>query len=401
MLRTGRPGPVVLDMPEDVAVEEFDDAKFVYKPVKGWKTASDPRDVEVAVRAITAARNPVIYAGQGVLYAEAWDELREFAELVQAPVATTMTGKSAFPEDHELSLGLAAHVRPKTVDLFFERADLVFAVGAGLSRHWMQYPIPEGRIVVQLTNDQYDVNKGYLVDYAVVGDVKLVLRQMIDEVRKKGVKRRDEALVKEITQSRKDWLNEWMPKLASNEIPINPYRVFWDLMQEIDRRNTIVTAESGKPRDQLAPLFDAVTPRGYVGWGHTTTLGFSLGFAMGAKLSEPKKLVINVMGDGGFGMVGMDFETSIRERIPILTIVLNNSTLSTIDLYPRVDETYSTGSLSGDYAKLAEALGGHSEKVEKPDEIIPAIRRAKKSVDSGRSALIETVTKLEVARSMG
>jgi len=399
MLRTGRPGPVVLDTPEDVEKEEFDDSEFNYKPVKGWKMAADPRDVVVAVRAILAAKNPIIYAGQGVLYAEAWSELEEFAELVQAPVMTTMTGKSAFRENHELSLGLGAHVRPKTVDHFLEKADLVLAVGAGLSRHWMQCPIPKGKTIVQLTNWEYDVNKGYMVDLALVGDAKLTLRQMIEEVNKKGAKKKNQAMVDEIAHVKKKWLEEWMPKCTSNELPINPFRVLWDLAHAVEENNTIVTAESGKPRDQLAPLYESITPRGYVGWGHTTILGFSLGLAMGAKLAEPKKLVVNVMGDGGIGMVGMDFETSVREKIPIMTIVLKNSTLSTFSYWPKARERYSLGFLTGDYAKMAEALGGYSERVEKPDEVIPAMKRAKKSIDSGRSALVEVITKLDRSTS--
>jgi acetolactate synthase-1/2/3 large subunit len=183
-LRTGRPGPVMLEMPGDVAREETNYPDFSYTPIKGWRSAADPRDVEVAVRAIKVAKNPVIYAGQGVLYAEAWDELREFSELFQIPVLTTMTGKSAFPENHPLSLGIAAHVSSPTASHFLSGADIVFAVGAGLSRHWMQAPIPTNRKIIQLTNSEYDIGKGYPIDLALLGDVKLVLRQMLEEAKK-------------------------------------------------------------------------------------------------------------------------------------------------------------------------------------------------------------------------
>ena len=116
---------------------------------------------------------------------------------------------------------------------------------------------------------------------------------------------------------------------------------------------------------------------------------------MGAKLAEPDKLVVNVMGDGAFGMVGMDIETSVREQIPIMTIILNNSTLSTIGGFPAANKIYGTGSMSGNYADVAEALGLYALRVEEPDDVIPAIKKGVKSVNSGKSTLIEVITKVE------
>jgi acetolactate synthase-1/2/3 large subunit len=400
-LRSGRPGPVLLDLVEDAALEELTDKEFPYTPVKGWKTGPDPRDVEVAVRAIASARNPVIVAGQGILYAEAWDELKEFAELTHTPVMTTLSGKGAFPEDHPLALGLASRMRTAMASHFLAKTDLLFAAGASLTDYFLSFPfpIPSGARIVQLTNDEYDINKHQTVEHAIMGDAKLCLRAMIEEVKKRnGVRARSE-LTAEIHEVKQRWMKEWIGKLESNEIPINPYRMMWDLMQTVDRSNTIVTAESGMSRNSFGPFWKVTSPRGFVGWGHTTTLGFSLGFAMGAKLAAPDKLVINVMGDGAFGMVGMDFETSIRERIPILTIISNNSILSTLHLWPKAHKQYALGNTTGKYADLAESLGGYAERVEKPDEIAPALKRATQEVKSGRSALLEFITKLETADS--
>jgi acetolactate synthase-1/2/3 large subunit len=399
-LRSGRYGPVLLDMPSDVARENLEEAKFHYTPVKGWKMGPDPRDVEVATRAIMSANNPVIVAGQGILYAEAWGELKEFAELLQIPVMTTICGKSAFPENHPLALGLAASFHTRMVSHFLGKADLLLAAGTSLTDYFLGFPlkIPSGAKIVQLTNDEYDLNKHHAVDYAVMGDAKLVLRAMIEEARKRGSVRKRKGLTEEIADIKQKWMKGWMPKMESNETPINPYRMLWDLKQTIDVENTIITAEAGMSRNSFAVFWEPTTPRGYVGWGHTTTLGFSLGFAMGAKLAKPDKLVINVMGDGAFGMVGMDFETSVREKIPILTIISNNSTLSTIDGFPTAHKRYSLGCMTGEYAKLAESMGGYSERVERPDEIVPAIKRAVKSTQSGKSALLEFVTKLETQR---
>jgi len=397
-LRSGRPSPVVFELPSDVADEELNDEQFDYKLVKGWKSAGDPHDVKVAVRALLSAKNPLIYAGEGVFYAQAWDELKEFAELIQAPVMTTLKAKSVFPENHPLSVGNGGRTGGKPAAHFLRKADLIFAIGASLTRGLQNIvigaPIPKGKIIIQSTVDEQDINKDYRVDHAIIGDAKLVLRQMIEEAKRQGVtpsNRRRTDLVEEIKAIKEEWLEEWMPKLTSNEVPINPYRVIWDLMHTVDRKNTIVTHDSGCPRDHMAAFYEAIIPRGYLGWGHHSTLGFSLGGAMGAKLAEPDKMVVNVMGDGAFGMVGMDFETAVREKIPILTIVLNNSGMGT---YFKM--TPSTSKLSGNYAKIAEALGGYSERIEDPDEIIPAIKRAEKSLRSGRAALLEIITKVEL-----
>jgi acetolactate synthase-1/2/3 large subunit len=401
-LRSGRLGPVLLDLPEDVAEGNLEDEKFSYTPVKGWKMGPDSRDVEVAVRAIMAAKNPVILAGQGIPYADSCNELREFAELLQIPVMTTMCGKSSFPEDHPLALGLATYYGTKMAGHFLRKTDLLFAAGASMTDYFLSFPhkIPTRAKTIQLTNDEYDINKHATVDYAVMGDAKLVLRAMIDEAKKRGGSKKRPKFFKEIANLKREWINEWRPKLESSEVPINPYRILWDLMHTVDRKNTIVTAEAGTSRNSFGAFWEVTTPGGYVGWGHTTTLGFSLGFAMGAKLAAPDKLVINVMGEGAFGMVGMDFETSVREKIPILTIISNNSTLSTLASWPSAHKRYSLGRMTGNYAELAESLGGYGERVEKPDEIVPAIKRAVKSVQTGRSALLEFITKLETAVSL-
>jgi len=398
-LRSGRYGPVLLDLPSDVAAEDLEESKFSYSPVKGWKAGPDPRDIEVTVRAIMAAKSPVIVAGQGILYAEAWNELKEFAELLQIPVMTTICGKSVFPENHPLALGLAASFHTRMAPHFLAKADLLIAAGTSLTDYFLGFPlpIPAGTKIVQLTNDEYDINKHHTVDHAVMGDAKLVLRAMIEEAKRSGVKKQ-KGVTEEIAKLKQEWMKKWMPKMESNEIPINPYRLLWDLKNTVDVKNTIVTAEAGMSRNSFAVFWEPTAPRGYVGWGHTTTLGFSLGFAMGAKLAAPEKLVINIMGDGGFGMVGMDFETAVREKIPILTIISNNKTLSTIGGFPTAHKRYSLGHMTGDYAKLAEFMGGYSERIEKPDEIIPAVKRAMKAIESGKTCLLEVMTVLETQR---
>jgi acetolactate synthase-1/2/3 large subunit len=403
-LRTGRPGPVMLEIPGDVANEEFADVMFQYKPVKGAKTAGDPADVREVVKALIAAKNPVIRAGQGVLFAGAWDELRELAELLQIPVYTTMTGKSVFPENHPLSLGAGGRTRSKMLMHFQKKADLVLAMGSSCTKEPFTTPIPDGKVVIQSTIDERDLNKDYSLEHAIIGDAKLVLRQLIDEVKeqigREGRKEND-AVAGEVKAVKDEWMREWMPKLTSDEIPINPYRVIWDLMKVLDRKQTIITHDSGGPRDQLLPFWESLIPGGYIGWGKTTSLGASLGFAMGARLARPDKTVVSFLGNAAFGMVGMDFETAVREKIPILVILVNNSLLGGYHrFHPIASKRYHLNLQTGDYTKVAEGLGGYAERVDKPDNIVPAIRRAKKAVDSGQPALVEIITREELAESL-
>ena len=403
-LRMGRPGPVMLELPEDVLMEEFDDALFQYSPPKVAKAAGDPTDVREVAKALIVAKNPIIRAGNGVLYAGAWDELRELAELLQIPVFTTMCGKSAFPENHPLSLGAGGRTRPKMVMHFLEKADLVFAIGSSCTRKAFTTPIPDGKVIMQSTIDERDINKDYSIEQAIIGDAKLVLRQLIDEVKEQiGLEGRkaSNAIAREVRAVKAEWLKEWMPKLTSNEVPINPYRVIWDLMQVLDRKETIITHDAGNPRDQMVPFYESIIPGGYIGWGKSTTLGSGMAFAMGAKLARPDKTAVNFMGDAAFGMVGMDFETAVREKIPILTIIVNNSVLGGYqELYPIASERYNLNLLSGDYTKVAEGLGGYSERVEQPHDIIPAVQRAKKALTSGQPALIEIITREETDFSL-
>ena len=403
-LRTGRPGPVLLEIPMDVGFEEFDDARFQYKPVKGAKSAGDPADVKEVVKALIAAKNPVIRSGLGVLFACAWDELQELAELLQIPVFTTMCGKSGFPENHPLYLGAGGRTRPKMVMDFLRKADLVFAIGSSCTREGFTTPIPPGKEVIQSTIDELDLNKDYPLKQAIVGDAKLVLQQLIDEVKTQlgpeGRKGND-AVAKEIKAIKNEWLEEWMPKLTSDEAPINPYRLIWDMMQVLDPKETIISHDSGGPRDQLVPFWECPEPGGYIGWGKMTTLGGSLGFAMGAKLARPEKTAVAFMGNAAFGMVGMDFETAVREKIPILVVLMNNSLLGGYKRsHPVASEQYNLNYQSGDYAKIAEGLGGYSEKVEQPGDIIPALQRAKKAIDSGQAALLEFITREELDFSL-
>ena len=280
-----------------------------------------------------------------------------------------------------------------------EKSDLIFGVGAGFASNLANASVPAGKTLVQCTVDVTDLNKRLPIDHAVVGDAKLVLRQLIEEVKKQAGpdgKKGDDSVAQEIKQVKDEWLEEWMPRLTSNEAPINPYRVIWDFMHTVDRTKTILTHDSGHPRDQTIPFYEAIVPRGYIGWGNSSQLGYSIGVAMGVKLGAKDKTVATIMGDAAIGMAGMDIETAARHKIPILIMVLNNHVLSGYSAnYPVAAEKYAFTNLYGQYADLAKALGAYSERVEDPAEVVLAIKRAQAAMDAGQPALLEFMTKEE------
>ena len=400
-IRNGRPGPALVEMPGDVFAEEFQ-GELDYTPVHRTRVGPDPAAVAEVAAVLAGAKNLVIYAGQGVHYAEAWDQLKELAELLGAPVLSSLGGKSAFPENHPLSLGSGGRAISKQLRVFLDKADVIFGIGCSFTQTNFGVDMPKGKTIVHSTLDPADLDKDVVSKHALVGDAGLVLDALLPALKEKlGGKARDAGPVAaEIASIKAGWLAEWMPKLTSNEAPLSPYRVLWDLANTVDRPNTIITHDAGSPRDQLSPFWESITPLSYIGWGKTTQLGYGLGLAMGAKLARPDKLCINVWGDAAIGFTGMDFETAVRERIPILSILLNNFSMA-IELPIMKDSTdkYRSTDISGDYAAMARAFGGYGERVTKPEDIIPAIKRGIAQTEAGTPALLEFITSKEISIS--
>ena len=398
-LRAGVPGPVVLETPIDVMNGEIDESEFFYSPITKRRTAADPADAVRVARRLMDAGRPVIYAGQGVLYAEATPELIELAELLNAPVMTTTLGKSGFPEDHPLSLGTGGNTGTKAVGEFLRKSDLVFGIGTSFQKTLASAPVPRGKAIIQSTINDKDLNGEYGLEDMLLGDAKLVLRQLIDEVKQAlgGNGRRGDASVSsEIAGIKREWLDEWMPRLTSDDIPISPYRVVWELNNGLDKANSIVTHDSGNPRDQIVPFYEATTPRGYIGWGNSTQLGAGLGYALGAKLAAPEKTVVNLMGDTAVGMCGTDFETASRNRIGTITVIVNNGAMGGYEKnIPIAVEKYGSKFLTGDYTKMADSLGCHAETITQPDDIAPALARAQEIAAGGQPVVLEIITREE------
>ena len=398
--RQGRPGPVVVEMHGDVLGQEAPNgAAENYRPSSLMRSLPSPGDVKDAVKALLAAERPVIWAGQGVLYADACAELKELAELTQIPVVTTMQGKSAFPDDHPLALGSANRTAPKAVFKWLGLADTVLAIGSGLTRTGFGLPIPPGKFLVHATSSAEDINKDYAADIGLVGDAKLTLQAMIDEAKAavgEDGRAEDARLTEEIAVAKASWLAEWTPLLNSEEKPVNPYRVIREINRHIDHANAVVTHDAGNPRDQIMPFYHAAGPHGYIGWGKTTHLGYGIPLAIGAKMAAPEKFCLNFMGDLAFGHTGMELETAVRAEIPITTVVINNLTMGGYDeKMPVAMERYGVGNQSGDYAGVAQALGAKAIYVEDAAGVAPALEAAKRANADGEVAMIEIRTRQE------
>lgn len=395
-LRNGRPGPVLVEIPNDVFSEELS-GPLDYDPVLTTRFGPDPAAVDEVAEVLASAQRPLIYAGQGVHYARAWNQLRKLAELLAAPVTTSLGGKSSFPESHPLSLGSGGLAVPRAVHEFMGNADVIFGIGCSFTATNFGLTIPTGKTIIHATLDALDINKNVVAQHALLGDAKLTLDALIAALEDRLPARRDfRPMGVEIATTRQNWLQEWIPKLTSDEEPLSPYRVLWELNDAVVKNRTVITHDAGSPRDQLSPFWQSTTPLSYIGWGKTTQLGYGLGLAMGAKLVHPEKLCINVWGDAAIGFTGMDFETAVRERIPILSIVLNNFCMAIeLHIMQAATEKFRSTDISGNYAEMAKAFGGYGERVTSPSEILPAIQRGIEQTQKGTPALLEFITAKE------
>jgi thiamine pyrophosphate-dependent acetolactate synthase large subunit-like protein len=399
-LRNGRPGPVLVEMTGDVCAQQVPDAAMNYHPPKASMQRPSTADVKDAAKLLLGAKKPLIWAGQGVLYSEASKELTQFAELTDIPVLTTMPGKSAIDERHPLALGAANRTCSRAVWDWLQTSDVLFAIGSSLTRTQYGQDIPPGKVIIHSVQSIEDINKDQSVDVGLPGDAKLVLRDLIEEVKAArgtdGRKPQPSKVAPEVRKAKEAWLKEWMPLLTSDQTPISPYRLLWDINNTLDLEKSVVTHDAGHPRDQIMPFYTATVPHSYIGWGKTTHLGYGLPLMIGTKLAHPDRFCLNFMGDGAFGMSGLDLETSVRAGAPITTVVLNNGGMGGYDrALPVALEVYGTSKMTGDYAKIAEGLGAVGIKVTKPAEIVPALKKAQQLNAEGKSALLDVHTSFE------
>ena len=402
-LRNGRPGPIVIEIPADVAGQEVPESALDYQPPKRAIQCPSAGDVSEAVDLLLNARKPVIWSGMGVLLGGATEELRELAELTDIPVYCSMPGKSSFNERHPLALGAGSAATSLPARRWLQESDVLFAVGSSLTRTGYGQPIPDGKVIIHNVDSIEDINKDYTVDVGLPGDAGATLSAMLAEVKSRlgeNGRKGQSGVAAEIASLRQEWLAQWTPLLNSDEVPINTYRVIGELERNLDHDTSVVTHDAGAPRDTIMPFYTATTPHSYIGWGKTTHLGFGIPLMIGAKLAKPERFCLNFMGDGAFGMSGLDIETSVRAGAPITTVVLNNAGMATYPGgYPTANELFGTTRMTGDYAKIAEGLGAVGITVTQPSELADAIGQAQRLNAEGKTALIDVHSNLEGRRS--
>jgi thiamine pyrophosphate-dependent acetolactate synthase large subunit-like protein len=402
-LRNGRPGPVIVEIPADVGTQEVPEAAVHYQPPKRSLQAPAAGDVKDALRLLLAAKKPLIWSGMGTLMAEASAELQELAELLEIPVYCTMPGKSGFDERHPLALGAGSASTGLHARRWIQECDVLLGLGSSLTRTGYGQPIPGGKIMIHNTESIEDINKDYFIEVGLPGDTKLTIQMLIDEVKgqlgKNGRKGKSNVAA-EIAEIKQQWLSEWTDLLNSEEVPINAYRVIGELNRVLDKEHSIVTHDAGAPRDTIMPFYTATVPHSYIGWGKTTHLGYGIPLMIGTKLAKPDKFCLNFMGDGAFGMSGLDIETSVRAGAPITTIVLNNGDMATYPGgYPVARKEFNVTRMTGDYAKIAEGLGAVGITVTQPSAIAAALKQAQQLNAEGKTVLLDIHSNMEARRS--
>jgi acetolactate synthase-1/2/3 large subunit len=399
-LRTGRPGPVALGMPLDVSKMEV--GNFEYTPVSlrpRVRAGADPAAVEAAVDLIAKAERPYVYVGAGVLFSEATAELVHLAEMLTLPVATTLNGKSAFPEDHRLSLGIGGFGRATYGSLpatkLAESADVILTIGCGFKQHATIARPGERTKHIQVDVDAGEINRDHLADVAMLGDAKVVLGQLVaaararvDASRLAPVERR----IEEINALKAEWTKVCKPLLYSEDAPINPFRVTREFAEIVDPAETIVLHDAGTVRGTTSQHYIAPLPRSFLGFGVASAMGWSLGAAMGAKKAHPDKLVTAFIGEEAFNETAMDVETSIRNNAPVLVIVKNNRKVPDTDGGKSRRLAMARFHQGVDIGPLATALGAKAYRVEKPAEIASTLKRAIADVKGGRTTVVDVVT---------
>ena len=401
-LRNGASGPVVVELTGDVCSQSNAETIGGYTPPAMLRQAPDSSDIADAAGALIRAERPMLWAGSGVLFAGATEELKTLAELLGTPVFTTMGGKSAFDERHPLALGAGCGTTTGPAHHWIQHCDLLLAIGSSLTRSPYAQQIPNGPLLIQNTNNPDEIGKDENINIGLAGDAKLTLQALIDAVKGEiGDSPRDSKTTqKDIAQLRSDWLAEWTPLLESESLPLNTYRVIREIDNNLDRENSIVTHDAGAPRDSIVPFYTATTPHSYIGWGKTTHLGFGIPLMIGAKLAHPEKFCLNLMGDGAFGMSGMDIETAVRSGVPITTVLLNNGGMATYPGgFPTAREHYGVSSMTGDYAQIAQGMGAVGITVRTPLELVDALKTAQRLNQEGKTVLIDTHSDMESRRS--
>jgi len=389
---SGKPGPVALELPMDLMEKSVEGEIEPYAPVGcGIRTWGDPEKILAAVETLAHAHQPVIYAGAGILRSEAAQELVRFAEDLAIPVMTSLPGKSAFPENHDLSLGIGGFPRAtygtKQAHQLLAKSDCVIALGTSFREHGTRYfkPMPAHTKLIQVDISEEELRKNYPLHIGILGDLKSVLKQMIEAAHlvmskntlRKSVEDRRLQVTHEIKTLQKEWMDEWDSHLNSNAVPIDPYRITTELMKVLKPDKSIILHDAGLVRAYICHHFVSQKPGSFIGFGGFSAMGFSIPASLGVKVAAPDKEIIAIVGDGSFGMTGFEIETAARYGIKTVTLLYNNQSLDAVRVLQKGrKEAFAWETVGGNYAEIARGMGAFSTLITCPDEIRPTIEQA-------------------------
>jgi acetolactate synthase I/II/III large subunit len=391
--KSGRPGPVVLDLPKDVQNEEFEFESAPSMELPGYKPTKQghPRQIKRAAELILNAQKPVILAGGGVILSGSSGELLKLAEITGAPVTTTLMGKGAFPEDHPLSLGMLGMHGKQVANFTVDDCDCLIAVGCRFSdRTTGSIPqFAKDAKIIHIDVDPAEIGKNVDVNVPIVGDARIVLQSLIRTLSPQKVRARETtaAWTRHVTKLK----NTFIPRLSFDDIPLKPQQTIKEISEAITD-DTIVTTDVGQNQMWMAHYFTSKIPRTFLSSGGLGTMGFGFPAAIGAKVAKPETDVVAVCGDGGFLMVCQDLATIRDYDIPIVVCVLDNRYLGMVAQWQRLfyNNRISHTKLGEvpDFVKLAESFDIRGEKVAKPGELRETLKDA---LRSGEPAVIDVV----------
>jgi acetolactate synthase-1/2/3 large subunit len=382
--RTGRPGPVLIDLPKDVQVAETTFAYPDKVELRGYKPnySGNVRQIAKAVKMILAAKKPVVYVGGGATLSDADKELLKFTETIQAPLTTTLMGMSSFPKRHPLSLGMLGMHGTYYANMAVTNSDLLIAIGARFDDRVtgkIATFAPDAKII-HIDIDPTSIKKNVRVDLPIVGDLKDVLKKLVRELgeHKTEVK----ALVKDLAPWREEvdgWKESHPMSYKQSKTEIKPQFVI-EKLRELSDDDAIVTTEVGQHQMWTAQFFDFTQPRTFLTSGGLGTMGYGLPAALGAQAAFPKRQVIDVSGDGSFQMNSQELATLVQNRLPVKIVILNNNFLGMVRQWQQLffDKRYSQTCLETpiDFVKLAEAYGATGLSCSKPGDVEATIKKA-------------------------
>jgi len=373
--KTGRPGPVLIDIPKDVQEREGEVTFPKDVVIPGYKPTikGNINQIKRAAKLIVNAERPIIMAGGGVILSNASQELKTLAEMFFIPVVTTLMGKGCFPETHPLALGCIGMHGRKVANYAINDSDLIIAVGCRFSDRStgaVSLFAPEAKII-HIDIDPAEIGKNVRADLPIVGDAKSVLTDLISCL--KGIRKEKTEWAKKVEKFKK----EFAPFMDYDQVPMHPARVMKEITKVLSS-DDIITTEVGQCQMWASHFLPREKPRTFLSSGGLGTMGFGFPAALGAKVAKPETNVIDIAGDGSFLMVCQDLATAVEEKIPVVVAVLDNRYLGMVRQWQELffDRRYSSTFLGEipDFVKLAEAFDARGIRVTKPEEVAPAVK---------------------------